>query len=1202
MNAVKLIVRSAAYYWRTHLGVAAGAAVATAVLVGALVVGDSVRYTLGTLALRRLGQTTLAMSSADRFFRAEGADLDDFNRIHPRKDALAGTPPTDLAAAMQADLHAPLAPLLLLDGSARTPDSTGLANQVQVVGADGRFWAIGGVADPLAGPASDDTVINDHLARQLGVGVGDVVLLRVPVPSGLPREAPLSTDRDAVVAIRATVRAIIDDSHFGRFSLRANQLAPQSAFVQLAKLQQAVKLAGKANVLLVAGAGDPRAPTVAQADAALRKHLSLADVGLQLRDLGGGVLELRTGRVFLDGDVGRAALAVEHAMGVLAYFVDEVRLGDRAAPYCILAGMDANRPGRPASPVPSEMGDDEIILNSWLADDLAARPGDKVTLTYRTLGPLRMLEAAAATFRVRGVVPIAGAADDPNLMPDFPGLADVKNCLDWRPGVEVDTHKLRPKDVDYWNARRGTPKAFLTLPAAQKMWANRFGQLTAVRYARSMGILPMSTTGILPVSSMGILPVQRTAKTTQGQDGPATHGQDGHATTRTTGILPVSSTGGTPMLLPESTDQLAAEILRRIDPRQIGMYFTPVRQQALAAAEPTSDFGGLFLGLSFFLIIASVMLTGLLFVFGIEQRSRQVGLLLALGFGPWRVRRWMLAEGLVLAVVGAIVGAAAGLGYTRVVLAGLATVWRGAAASSKILYHAEPATVVTGAAIGVAVAVVAMLITLWLQGRATPRELLSAGAQGRLSGPAGRGKRRAGLLVGGLCIGGAIALVKSAGSATGMAAAGAFFGAGSMVLLGGLSLCYCLLAKLGDSRRAGPVSIAALGVRSTGLRRWRSLTTAGLLACGIFLVAAVEVFRQDPHTAALNRSSGTGGFALYGESAVPILHDLNAVARGGQTAGGPQLPAIDPNELAGVSFVELRLHEGDDASCLNLNRAQSPRVLGVKAAKLDGRFSFVERLGGASAADNPWLLLDANLPGGAVPAIGDDPTLQWALHKGLSQDVTVLDERGRAVKLRLVGKIGASILQGSLLISDANFRRLFPSASGYRAMLVDVPPAEAGKVRRDLMAALANTGLALTGAPERLAMFAEVQNTYLSIFAALGGLGLVLGCVAIGVVVLRNVLERRGELALLRAVGFTRTRLTWMVLCEHWTLLALGMICGVAAALIAVTPALRSPTAAVPLASWLTTLAAVAASGILWTYLAAAAALRGNLLDALRNE
>lgn len=1124
MNAFKLILRSATYYWRTHLGVAAGAAVATAVLVGALVVGDSVRYTLRTLALRRLGDTSVAMSSADRFFRAEPID-----------NPAANSSP-DLARNMQADLASPVAPVLMLDGSAKTPDGAGRANQVQVVGADGRFWSLGNTANPLASAAPDQAVINDHLARQLGAKIGDTILLRVPVPSGLPREAPLSTDRNAVAAISVTVRKIIDDSRFGRFSMRANQLAPRTAFLPLATLQKAVKLAGKANVLLVAGAGKPGAPTVAQADAALRKHLRLPDAGLQLRDLD-SVRELRTGRVFLDTNVSAAAMDIDGAMGVLAYFVDEVRLAGRAAPYCILAGMDAITPGAPPSVVPEGMGDDEIILNAWLAEDLAAKPGDTVTLAYRTLGPMRTFVAKTANLRVRSVVPIAGAADDPNLMPDFPGLAGVESCTEWRPGVSIDTNKIRPKDEAYWDNHRGTPKAFVTLGAARNMWANRFGNLTAVRYAA----------------------------------GKALNAND---------------------------DQLAGEIVRRIDPKQIGMYFTPVRQQALAAAEPTSDFGGLFLGLSFFLIIAAVLLTGLLFVFGIEQRSRQVGLLLALGFGPWRVRRWLLAEGGVLAIVGAIAGAAAGLGYTQVVLGGLATLWRGAATSSRILYHAEPATVAMGAAIGLAVAVAAMLITLSLQGRATARELLSAGAQGRTSSPAGRTRRRASLLVGGLCMGAAVAIATSVGADDGMAAAGAFFGAGGLVLLGGLAWCYGLLARLGASRHAAAVSMAGLGIRSTGMRRWRSLATVGLLACGIFLVAAVEVFRLDPGAEALARTSGTGGFALYGESAAPILHDLNDPNRRRQLA-------INPDVLAGASFLQLRVHEGDDASCLNLNRAQSPRVLGVSPERLDGRFSFVGTLGGVNtlqAKSNPWGLLDANMPPGVVGAIGDDATLQWALHKGLGEDVLITDERGRPVKLRLVAKIGGSILQGSLLISEANFRRLFPSGSGYRAMLVDAPPDKVEQVRRGMMSALEDDGLELTGAPERLAMFAEVQNTYLSIFAALGGLGLVLGSVAIGVVVLRNVLERRGELALLRAVGFTKGRLVWMVLCEHWTLLALGLVCGIVAAVVAVTPALRSPTTALPLTSWLTTIAAITASGILWTYLAATAALRGDLLAALRNE
>jgi len=169
-------------------------------------------------------------------------------------------------------------------------------------------------------------------------------------------------------------------------------------------------------------------------------------------------------------------------------------------------------------------------------------------------------------------------------------------------------------------------------------------------------------------------------------------------------------------------------------------------------------------------------------------------------------------------------------------------------------------------------------------------------------------------------------------------------------------------------------------------------------------------------------------------------------------------------------------------------------------------------------------------------------------------------------------------------------------------VLVDAAPERAGELRRELTAGLETSGLALMPAADRLVMFAQVQNTYLSIFAALGGLGLVLGSVAIGVVVLRNVLERRGELALLRAVGFDKRRLVRMVLWEHWSLLALGMACGVVAAAVAVGPAVGSPTAAAPILQWLAILAAVAVSGILWTLLAAKAALRGDLLAALRSE
>jgi ABC-type antimicrobial peptide transport system permease subunit len=147
-----------------------------------------------------------------------------------------------------------------------------------------------------------------------------------------------------------------------------------------------------------------------------------------------------------------------------------------------------------------------------------------------------------------------------------------------------------------------------------------------------------------------------------------------------------------------------------------------------------------------------------------------------------------------------------------------------------------------------------------------------------------------------------------------------------------------------------------------------------------------------------------------------------------------------------------------------------------------------------------------------------------------------------------------------------------------------------------------DVGLELTPTSQRLAQFNAVQNTYLGTFQVLGGLGLLLGSVGLGIVVLRNVLERRGELAVLLAVGFRKPTLQRLLLIENGALLALGLALGVAAAAVAVLPALLSPAAQLPYVSLLLTLGAVLVNGALWTWAATRFALRGNLLAALRNE
>ena len=74
MSSWRLVLASLRHFRRTHAGVVAGSAIGAAVLVGALLVGDSVRSSLREQALARLGGVDVALVAGDRFLRPALAD------------------------------------------------------------------------------------------------------------------------------------------------------------------------------------------------------------------------------------------------------------------------------------------------------------------------------------------------------------------------------------------------------------------------------------------------------------------------------------------------------------------------------------------------------------------------------------------------------------------------------------------------------------------------------------------------------------------------------------------------------------------------------------------------------------------------------------------------------------------------------------------------------------------------------------------------------------------------------------------------------------------------------------------------------------------------------------------------------------------------------------------------------------------------
>ena len=1089
MTVVRFIGRSLVHYRRTHLGVLLGAALAAAILTGALAVGDSVRHSLARLAQARVGSIGTALVASEHLFRAQ------------------------LAADLAADLQVPTAPMLLLRGTVATPVGSARANEIQVVGADDRFWALGGARPPAVAADGEILAVNARLAERLGVQPGDTVIVRVETPAPLSRDAPLSGNANSTQAIRARVTAIVGDDQFGRFSLRADQVSPLTVFFPLASLQRQLAAAGRANVALIGG-GDAVAPE--RAAAAVQRQWTLADANLELRELpGAGGLELRTPAVFLDRAIERAAREVfPAARGVLTYLVNDIRHDEKSTPYSMVTATD--------DPVVPDLRPDEIVLNSWLADDLAARPGDEVVLRYFTIEGQRHLVEQTRRFRVREIVPLT--QPDPDWTPAFPGVSAVGNCRDWAPGLPIETGRIRPKDEAYWQKYRGTPKAFIALSAGQEIWSNRFGQLTALRF-------------------------------------------------------PLPAGGAT---------AAEAKLRAALAPAQAGLVLHPVLDPAQRAGREGQDFGGLFFGFSFFLIVAALLLMGLLFVFHLEQRAGERALLLSLGFTARRVNCWLWAEGCVVAALGTGLGVAAGVLYTKLALRGLATLWQETTRLQYFDYHASLPTLLGGAT---AALFAGVLATGWACRRQdpTPLALRLAGSQSIEALP----PRRAGWLTrGGLfaCLASASILVL-----TGSGSAGAFFGAGSLLLIAGLLGCRWLLISLARSHSAArnPITV---GRRGAARRLGRSLTTIAVLASGIFLVTAVGAFRQDAARGAEERRAGTGGFALFARSTLPIYEDLNSPA--GRAAWN-----LDADLLRPAAVVPLRVRPGDDASCLNLNRAQTPQLLGVDPREFDRRqaFTFVRTRPGLARADG-WKDLERTEPDGAIPAVGDEATLTWALGKAVGDTVTLADDRGQPLRLRIVGVIGNSVLQGNLIVAERHFLACFPGAGGSRMLLIDAPADRREALAAHLMARLQDRGLEVVPAARRLAEFAAVENGYIAIFQTLGGLGLLLGTAGFGIVTLRNLLERRNELAVLLALGFSPAAVRRLIAGEHWLLLGLGLAVGGLAATVAILPAWLAAPRATDLAWTLALWTALAAGGALWSMLAARAALRGPLLEALCNE
>jgi len=318
----------------------------------------------------------------------------------------------------------------------------------------------------------------------------------------------------------------------------------------------------------------------------------------------------------------------------------------------------------------------------------------------------------------------------------------------------------------------------------------------------------------------------------------------------------------------------------------------------------------------------------------------------------------------------------------------------------------------------------------------------------------------------------------------------------------------------------------------------------------------------------------------------PIYDDLNEAE---------SIALFDLNEslLIKSKIIPLRLRDGDDASCLNLNKALRPKIYGVKLSDFEERFSF---------AEGNWSSLSQNIGGGVVPALVDQNTLLWALKMGVGDRLEFLDGEGKAFEVELVGALKGSMLQGSIFIKEGDFLDKYKQQGGYRSFLISGKAEDAKKLAVHLEDRMYQQGMEFRGTRERLMDLQKVENTYLSIFQGLGGLGMLIGTCGLGLVVARNLVERSHEFALLEAVGYKLRILQKNAFFEHVQLGFWGIILGSISAILGIAPALFGGVIDAPSISFLWFFIALTFLAFFWIGVAVLLTLGKSQLHILKNE
>ena len=1165
-----------------HKGQAAliilGLMISTAVITGSLVVGDSTEYLVISSTYENLGDVDLVVRSGEFF------SYDYYTAI--------STAPT---LSETIDKHAPV---LLLPCSVETSATKLRENKAQLWGFTDNITDFGDLIKVTDGKKLDNTelslkrteiIINERLADKLKLDENDEVRLYINNPSFTIDSVYFNRQGLNSKARTMTVKYIVKNEALGRLQLDGRTHDTSNVFMNLEVLQDIIDIGSKINTILISNVGNKYDglkiddDAVAAIERTLNAAINYPDLGFELNSTDSDYLRLVNSDIFFDDNIYELIKAYSAQPSneifyspVMTYFVNSITNDrtNKAVNYSMITGLDfkldSKFSGDELKIISGEgfidqyrsfndiqLGSDEIMLNSWTADRLGVNYGDTLTIEYMVLDRLYNIYNTTHTFTLKYIIDLEGAAIDPHLMPSFPGLEGKLDCIDWEPLFPIDYTRLLQDDRQYWINYQGTPKAYISLTSAQDLWSTNLGSYTMIKLASK--------------------------------------------------IKPYDDN----LELKKLVGSYLNDTLEHSD---AGLTIDRVKSDSLATSSGMAIFPMMFLAFGMVIIIAGIALIVTIFLLLAEARKYDLGVGRAMGLKINQVAKIFLIEGIIYAFISGIAGVLFGILIGWGLVYALNTIWSASVQGFTVPFYFKPISILIGFIVGLIITlftviftarysakkkIISLLHDIPISTKESDKMMFNLGltlfifsaiiifALGPVLEFYNIEDAFANLfyfIFPVLLIGIIFTMGYCAGTRRKIELRSKYFSVMSIIVLilmnviwvrvsntpviylffiSGFYLVIFLviisvaffknfssgISRLFQSRKkSSPVVNYALSNPTRKMSRTALTITIYTLVIFLLVALSINIAIQQESVSAISEEE-RGGYDIIGETAVPISIDLeNKTQRMQYNVPAPVLDNL--------SITEIQMVGPLGGTCSNMNVRFPPRILGVDHGFIEENiFRFVEPTYAEKPAHSLWRELEktAEENNNKIPIVVDYNTLVWIYGGELGKTYTVQDESGNDVKLEVIGVLENSVFGGTFVMFVDNLESIYPTTAEFRYALFKIKPgvsATPESLAADLEQELNRYGMDAQSIRQLIHDNQEYEQSFMVLFQAFLGLGLIIGIVGLGIISARSVQERRYEIGVLRALGFKRRMILKAFLIEPSFMGILAIIMGVAVGIL----------------------------------------------------